>query len=273
MSAELTFANDYLRHPPRQAFWKKFSTTARNRGVCFAGRVGLANPMWRVTGPLGRSLKQTLWARESRQFDRTYKVRTAGWIAVRNMNVKESLAAAGSDYVGLRPKFIRYLLRDVDLDHRCCTFVDFGSGMGRVLFAAADYPYKKIIGVEFSPELHQIAEANIHSYTNPNQKCFDLTSLCMSADEYALPDGDLVLFFSNPFGPAIMEPVLSNIAAALARSPRNGYILYAKPKSGYLMDRAPYLNKVSEGLLADYWYSIYKFSLPNKMRSAEERSS
>src|SRR5689334_23652607 len=34
------------------------------------------------------------------------------------------------------------------------TFVDIGSGKGRVLLMAAEYPFPHIIGVELLPELH-----------------------------------------------------------------------------------------------------------------------
>jgi len=45
------------------------------------------------------------------------------------------------------------------------TFVDLGSGKGRVLLMASHYPFKRIIGVEFIPELHQVAQENIRKYT------------------------------------------------------------------------------------------------------------
>ena len=41
------------------------------------------------------------------------------------------------------------------------TFIDLGCGKGRVLLMASDYPFKKIIGVEFMPELHRAAQKNI----------------------------------------------------------------------------------------------------------------
>jgi hypothetical protein len=45
------------------------------------------------------------------------------------------------------------------------TFIDLGSGKGRVLLMAAAYGFKRIIGVEFMPELHRVAEENIRKYT------------------------------------------------------------------------------------------------------------
>ena len=53
------------------------------------------------------------------------------------------------------------LMGKLDVDHREFVFVDYGSGKGRVLMLAADYPFKRIVGVEFSPPLDRIARENI----------------------------------------------------------------------------------------------------------------
>jgi hypothetical protein len=45
------------------------------------------------------------------------------------------------------------------------TFIDLGSGKGRALLMASAYPFKRIIGVEFMPELHRVAQENIRKYT------------------------------------------------------------------------------------------------------------
>ena len=73
-----------------------------------------------------------------------------------------------------------------------------GSGKGRVLLLASEYPYKKIIGVEISNRLHHIAEKNFETWTNAQQKCRDLQSICSDAREYQFPKGPLVLFFLRP---------------------------------------------------------------------------
>src|SRR5580692_8694630 len=39
------------------------------------------------------------------------------------------------------------------LDFRGFTFLDFGSGKGRTLLMASDYPFRRIIGVELLPSL------------------------------------------------------------------------------------------------------------------------
>ena len=50
------------------------------------------------------------------------------------------------------------------LDYRRFTFVDVGSGKGRALLLASDYPFREIIGVELSPDLDRVARSNIARY-------------------------------------------------------------------------------------------------------------
>src|SRR2546430_8863932 len=51
------------------------------------------------------------------------------------------------------------VLRDISMSEDD-VFIDFGSGKGRVLFVAAHYPFRKVIGVELSAKLNQIASSN-----------------------------------------------------------------------------------------------------------------
>lgn len=53
----------------------------------------------------------------------------------------------------------RILLPREVTDHD--VFVDFGSGMGRVVLQAARYPFRKVIGVEISETLHSIARERL----------------------------------------------------------------------------------------------------------------
>jgi predicted RNA methylase len=47
------------------------------------------------------------------------------------------------------------------MKHGETTFVDIGSGKGRALIIAAEYAFKRIIGVEYSPSLATICRRNL----------------------------------------------------------------------------------------------------------------
>ena len=99
-----------------------------------------------------------------------------------------------------------------DLSRFC--FVDFGSGKGRVLLVAAHHPFREVVGIEFSPELHEIASSNIHSYTSPARRCRNVRSVCADAASFPIPERECVLYFNNPFAEPVFARVLANIRAA-----------------------------------------------------------
>src|ERR1017187_10137955 len=43
-------------------------------------------------------------------------------------------------------------------------FIDLGSGKGRTLLMASDYPFRRIVGVELLPALHRAAQENLSRY-------------------------------------------------------------------------------------------------------------
>jgi hypothetical protein len=49
------------------------------------------------------------------------------------------------------------LLQHESLDFRDLVFIDLGSGKGRTLLMASDYPFRRIVGVELLPALHLAA--------------------------------------------------------------------------------------------------------------------
>src|SRR5713101_6823082 len=54
-------------------------------------------------------------------------------------------------------------LRLASLEAERFTFVDIGCGKGRILLSALALPFRRIVGVEFSPVLCRIAEKNVAS--------------------------------------------------------------------------------------------------------------
>lgn len=93
------------------------------------------------------------------------------------------------------------------------TFVDVGAGLGRVVLVAARRPYRTVIGVEISPALAQIARENVERARDRRQTCRDVRIVRADARAYRFPRGDLVVYLFNPFGAAVLDPMLRNVAA------------------------------------------------------------
>lgn len=84
-------------------------------------------------------------------------------------------------------------------------FIDIGSGMGRNLLLASHYPFRKIMGVEISSHLHNIAEQNIARYKMSEQQCDQFELQCVNALDFSFPETDMVLYFYEPFSAVIAD--------------------------------------------------------------------
>jgi precorrin-6B methylase 2 len=105
-------------------------------------------------------------------------------------------------------------------------FIDYGSGMGRVLYeAAARYPFKRVIGLELSDELNEIARANLDR-NSARLRCSNVEIVTGDALEYDPPSDVTVAWFYNPFTGATLEQALHKLLDTASGPLR---IIYGNP--------------------------------------------
>jgi SAM-dependent methyltransferase len=107
-------------------------------------------------------------------------------------------------------------------------FVDLGSGMGRIVLRAAEYPFKRVIGVEMSPELHEIAVENLERCRD-RWRCGDVELVCSDVLAYDFPDDATVVFIYNSFQGEIFDAAMGAVFGSVERNPRRVRILYRNP--------------------------------------------
>lgn len=134
-----------------------------------------------------------------------------------------------SPYQPTEPALFHEMLSALPVHWADFTFIDLGSGKGRALLMASDYPFRRILGVELLPELHRIAQENLRKYSSPAQKCFALESLCADAREFDFPPEPMVLYLFNPLPAAGLATVLRNLERSLHEHPRSVVVLYHHP--------------------------------------------
>lgn len=149
-------------------------------------------------------------------------------------------------------EMIDALAQLTNLDFAEFTFVDLGSGKGRALLMASDYPFRRILGAELLPALHQIAEQNLSQYHSGSQKCFALESVCADATTLPLPDGPLVVYLFNPFPESGLRRAVRNLERDLQRTPRPVYVLYHNPQLETVLLESGRFRKIA----ATHQYSI-----------------
>ena len=123
------------------------------------------------------------------------------------------------------------------------TFVDLGSGKGRVLLMAAPYGFKRIIGVEYMPEWHHVAEENIRKFVADNEIDAIIQNFCMDARDFDFPAGPLVVYLFNPFPEPILAGVLERLRQSLLSNPRPLVVAYRYPELETLLKKGEWLEK------------------------------
>jgi SAM-dependent methyltransferase len=141
-------------------------------------------------------------------------------------------------------------------------FVDFGSGLGRIVYLAARYPFKRVIGVEIAEELNRHAEVYIE-HNRSGLACQEIQLITAPAQDFPIPRDMTVAYFANPFMGTVFETVIENIVDSLKEHPRRLRILYSNPTMGdYLLKSGAFrLVKKSKGIRRDRperWIFVYE---------------
>jgi CelD/BcsL family acetyltransferase involved in cellulose biosynthesis len=209
----------------------------------------------RFSRDLAALAKQRWTAARGRWFDWRNRVDTDRRIAVAELRIDSRLARHAVHYEATSiPKF-EHAMRL--LGHRAdgFTFVDLGSGKGRVLMLAALRPFRRVIGVEISRRLHDAAVANVAAFSARNlDKSAPIECLCADASVHELPEGDVAVFLYNPFDAALLAQARDRMLSACARSARKLCVIYVNPLHHVLFENDEFTCDHRDSSLAVYWY-------------------
>jgi SAM-dependent methyltransferase len=211
---------------------------------------------WIKSRPWLKPVFRTIGRVRCKIWDLIHNVDTCGDIPLVDLNFQSENKAPGLEYQSHHPRLVRAFLQGLALDYEKYTFVDFGCGKGRVLLVASEFPFRKIVGVEFAVPLAEVAKSNLVSYRSKTKKCRDISVLAMDAVDYELPPEAEVLYFYSPFPPAVMEQVFQNIERSLQNSPRELFVLFSGVLSA--RDRAFGCRSQYERLRRDRHIDVYR---------------
>jgi len=156
-------------------------------------------------------------------------------------------------YLPTVPRRARRLLRNLPLQSREeYTFIDFGSGKGRMLFLAARHGFRRVCGIELRQALHERASDNFLRCRH--MKGCTMESFLMNAADFEFPNEKSVVFFFNPFGSDVMEKVLANLGRSLDSALRDVWVVLQDPTPTYLADHTPQLRL----LLSKRGFNVYR---------------
>jgi hypothetical protein len=125
------------------------------------------------------------------------------------------------------------------------TFIDIGSGKGRALLMASQYPFRQILGIELLPELHRVAKENISKYKSDSQQCFAIDCVLGDASEFDLPAEPTVLYLFNPLRESGLARMISNLEQSSREHPRPVFVLYLNPLLERVLTRSVAFKRIA----------------------------
>ncbi len=232
----------------------RFRKALKQRGLL--GTLDLIS--WKTGGFLGAWLLPSSYRarRLDREFDTRFGVKTRAIVQLEDLNIESENRQYGGYYEQTKPVDFHKLISRLKINHEDFVFVDLGSGMGRALLLASEFPFKKIVGVEFAEELHTQAEENIRSYSSHTQHCYNFELLHLDAAEYRIPAEKTIFYLYNSFQREVMAKVLTNIRRSIEELPREVFFIYC--------------NSVHRDMLVEFgwipikmtrWHAIYRNSV------------
>jgi predicted RNA methylase len=218
-------------------FWKRIVTSNKYRGIlftilwCMMYAIRLASTKWFIVY-------------RARQFDRKYGLDTAEIIYPSALGIAAGDAEQCIEYEPCTPEILAGALSNLSIQFQEYVFVDLGSGKGVALLSASLFPFKHIVGIEWSKRVARIARENVRKFTHPQQACRSIEVLDGDATAYELPPDPLVIFMFNPFKEPLVRRFADNLSRSLEQCPRHVVIVYYNPVCKQVFEEADFLQKV-----------------------------
>jgi SAM-dependent methyltransferase len=201
---------------------------------------------------------------EDSEFDREWGVDTSGTLEPGRSEVVGPNWLYGGDYQGICASTLYEALSDLSIQCEQFTFLDFGSGKGRAILTASRFPFRNVIGVEYSEHLNETARRNVSRFPKAEKKCKLIDVICADAATFPIPHGPLVIFLYNPFGRQVMGNVVNNVLTSFQRNPRRIIVLYFNAVFADVWKNAGFLQEIR----ASEWNAIYDTQVHNASGSS-----
>lgn len=201
-----------------------------------------------------RRLHQYLW---DNRYEKHESVSTGGYCNADQLKpVDATNHVSGLSYLPTPRLVVKWILNGLNTDLSRFVFVDFGSGRGRVLLAAAEKPLNRVIGVEFCEILDGEAKQNISKYPAHLLACEKVESHCMDAVNFKLPDNDCILYFFNPFDAVIVDTVVRNAIRDSKKNNNRLIVVYFNPVFPNAVSRHEELQPLSLTMPQRLWLKL-----------------
>lgn len=171
-------------------------------------------------------------------FDRRHGTDTNTAVPVQALAADAPVPDEAELYWPIRERAFARILSELDQPPSAWAFVDLGSGKGRALLLAVAHRFASVEGVEFSPALCRSCHDNLERFARLHPRARDVQVHNVDARAFDMPEQPLVVFLNDPFGPAVLQPVIDRLVDSLRRNPRPCRVAYSLPHHRHLFERA-----------------------------------
>ncbi len=170
-------------------------------------------------------------------FDWRYGTDTRRWVEAEELDTNSENKSHAVHYQATKARPFLKLLRSLALPPES-VFVDFGSGKGRVLLVAAHHGFKRVVGVEFSPQLCALARQNIATFSKVAVLGSPIEVVEADVTRFGITSDLNVFYLYNPFDPPVLSKVLANLRDSVKAAPRKLWLIYNTPKHHELIHQS-----------------------------------
>ena len=211
-------------------------------------QIGFFRTIWRTFCVLGGLLQEQMPERKRAKYDdldfdwRHLVDTTRGNLS---FHVQAMCALTGHEYWPTEPWLFEQIMDELPIDFQQFTFIDMGSGKGRILMMASSYPFRRIIGVELIPSLNEIAQENLARYPGEGRRSGPVELVRQDARDFQFPAEPLFVYLFNPFPEPVFAAVLENLRRSAEGSSRLIYVAYRYLEFEHLLANCGWLEKIA----------------------------
>ena len=174
-----------------------------------------------------------------------------------------------AQYQGMHEGGLRAIIENLVPDPREFDFLDVGSGKGKAMLVASMFPFRRVLGAELSPKLHEMAVGNISAFrAGGHTRSEDIASLCIDARD--IPDlGPMsLIFLANPFDEGPMQGFVKRLESQAKG--RTMLVAYINPRARKWFDESATFTTLLETRRLVV-YAAGDYSLSDRARDALEK--
>jgi SAM-dependent methyltransferase len=176
------------------------------------------------------------WSR-SHPFDREHGIETSGFVSTTECATEDVPEEQINPYGASQPSIVRKMLASLPEPARYA-FVDLGCGKGRPLVVASEFPFRRVVGVELSPQLVQLARANAATIAARHPARTPIEIQIGDATTVLPPAERVVYFLYNSFGRQLVKALVENIERQLQGQLEHAFFVCYNPVHGEVLDQS-----------------------------------